>query len=85
MEEQAETVDAGERSPKTVNNSLGTLMVCLNASVEDGLIPNNPAMRVERLPPGHVEREYLRLHEIPTYWTPARRCTGPCAQAVKRR
>lgn len=67
MEEQAEAVDAGERSPKTVNNSLGTLVVCLNAAVEDGLVANNPAMRVERLPPGHIEREYLRLREIPLY------------------
>ncbi len=67
MEEQAEAVDAGERSPKTVNNSLGTLVVCLNAAVEDGLIATNPAVRVERLPPEHIEREYLRLHEIPLY------------------
>jgi len=48
MEEQAEAVDAGERSPKTVNNSLGTLVVCLNAAVEDGLVANNPAMRDQR-------------------------------------
>jgi hypothetical protein len=76
MEEQAEAVDAGELSPKTVNNSLGTLVVCLNAAVEDGLVAINPATRVERLPPGHIEREYLRLHEIPLYGTRARRCTG---------
>jgi integrase len=67
MEEHAEAVDAGERSPKTINNSLGTLVVCLNAAVEDGLVANNPAMRVEQLPPGHIEREYLRLREIPLY------------------
>jgi integrase len=67
MDEQAEAIGAGEIAPKTVNNSLGTLVVCLNAAVEDGLIASNPAMRVERLPAAHIEREYLRLHEIPLY------------------
>src|SRR5262249_39314604 len=33
--EQAETVEAGEVGTKTVNNALGTLVVCLNAAVED--------------------------------------------------
>lgn len=67
MDEQAKAIDAGEIAPKTINNSLGTLVVCLNAAVEDGLIASNPAMRVERLPPTHTKREYLRLHEIPLY------------------
>ena len=82
MEEQAEAVDAGERSPKTVNNSLGTLVVCLNAAVEDGLIPTNPAMRVERLPLGHIEREYLRLHEIPLYVDSCSDLYRPLAQLL---
>jgi len=42
-------------------------VVCLNDAVEDGLIVANPALRVERLPGGHIEREYLRLHEIGIY------------------
>ncbi|HEY7953376.1 MAG TPA: site-specific integrase [Solirubrobacteraceae bacterium] len=67
MEEQAEAVDAGEIAPKTVNNTLGTLVVCLNAAAEDGLLAANPALRVPRLPPAHIERDYLRLHEIPLY------------------
>ena len=67
MGEQAEAVDAGEIAPKTVNNTLGTLVVCLNTAVEDGLIAANPAVRVQRLPPAHIEREYLRLREIPLY------------------
>jgi hypothetical protein len=67
MEEQAEAVDAGEIAPKTVNNTLGTLVVCLNAAVEDGLLAANPALRVPRLPPAHIERDYLRLSEIPLY------------------
>jgi len=67
MEEQAEGVEAGEVAAKTVNNALGTLVVCLNAALADGLIAANPALRVPRLPAAHIEREYLRLHEIPVY------------------
>ena len=32
VDEQAEAVVAGEIAPKTVNNALGTLVVCLNAA-----------------------------------------------------
>ncbi len=42
-------------------------MVCLNAAVEDGLLAVNPALRAQRLPAGHIERDYLRLDEIPRY------------------
>jgi integrase len=65
--ELADQVAAEEVAAKTVNNTLGTLVVCLNAAVEDGLIATNPAMRVGRLPAAHIEREYLRLREIPRY------------------
>jgi integrase len=64
---QAEAVEAGERAVKTVNNALVTLVVCLNEAVEGGLIVANPALRVGRLPAAHIEREYLRLDEIPMY------------------
>jgi integrase len=67
VEELAEAVDAGELAPKTVNNALGTLVVCLNAAVDDGLVASNPALRVQRLPAAHIERDYLRLHEIAGY------------------
>jgi integrase len=67
MEGQAEGVEAGEVAVKTVNNALGTLVVCLNGAVEDGLIAANPALRVPRLPAAHIERDYLRLHEIGGY------------------
>jgi integrase len=67
MEEQAEAIEAGDVAVKTVNNTLGTLVVCLNAAVEDGLVATNPAVRVPRLPAAHIEREYLRLHEIAPY------------------
>jgi integrase len=67
LDELIEALEAEELSAKTINNTLGTLVVCLNAAVEDELIVANPALRVPRLPPGHVEREYLRLAEIPVY------------------
>ena len=67
MEQQAEAVEAGEAAPKTVNNALGTLVVCLNAAVKDRVIGSNPAVGVDRLPRAHVERHYLRLREIPLY------------------
>jgi integrase len=63
----AEGVEAREIAAKTVNNALVTLVVCLNDAVEDGLLLINPAVRVQRLPPAHIEREYLRLQEIPRY------------------
>jgi hypothetical protein len=67
VSELAEALEAGELAAKTVNNALVTLVVCLNDAVEDGLIVANPSLRVERLPAAHIEREYLRLHEIPIY------------------
>ena len=65
--ELADEVEAGELAAKTVNNALGTLVVCLNSAVEDGVLAVNPGLRVQRLPPAHIEREYLRLDEIPRY------------------
>jgi integrase len=67
MEQQAEAVEAGEAAPKTVNNALGALVVCLNAAVKDRVIAANPAIGVGRLPRAHIERHYLRLQEIPAY------------------
>ncbi len=42
--ELAEDVEAGELAAKTVNNALGTLVVCLNSAVNDGLLAVNPAL-----------------------------------------
>ncbi len=67
MGEQAERVEAGKVAAKTINNTLGTLVVCLNAAVKDRVIASNPALGIERLPPAHIEHDYLRLHEIPLY------------------
>ena len=38
MDEWIEAMEADELAPKTINNTLGTLVVCLNDAVEDGLI-----------------------------------------------
>jgi integrase len=67
MAEHAEKVEAGEIAAKTINNTLGTLVVCLNAAVKDRVLASNPALGIERLPPAHVEHDYLRLSEIPLY------------------
>lgn len=80
--ELAEAVEAGDIGAKTVNNTLGTLAVCLNAAVEDGLIASNPALRVPRLPRGHVEREYLRLDEIPRYLDACSELYRPLAELL---
>jgi integrase len=59
--------EAGDYAPKTLNNALGVLVAALNGAVADQLLPLNPAARVERLPLGHLERDWLRLHEITPY------------------
>jgi integrase len=82
MEDQAESVEAGEVAVKTVNNALGTLVVCLNAAAEDGLIAGNPALRVPRLPAAHVEREFLKLHEIPVYLESCSEVYRPVAEVL---
>ncbi len=82
MEEQAEAVDAGEYAPKTINNTLGTLVVCLNAAVKQRLMAGNPALEVERLAPAHIEREYLRLQEIPVYLDACSETYRPLAEVL---
>jgi integrase len=63
----AEASRAGIYKPKTLNNALGVLVVCLNQAADDRLLQTNPAAHVKRLPLGHAEREYLRIHEIDLY------------------
>ncbi len=67
MDAMTESMEAGEIAPKTVNNTLTTLVVCLNEAAKEKLMVINPALEVPKLPLGHVERDYLRLHEIPLY------------------
>jgi integrase len=82
MDELVEGLEADELSAKTINNTLGTLVVCLNAAVEDGLIVANPALRVPRLPAAHVEREYLRLNEISVYLESCSEVYRPLAELL---
>jgi site-specific recombinase XerD len=39
-------------------------------------------MKVERLPPAHIEREYLRLHEIPLYLSSCSELLRPLAELL---
>ena len=56
---------------KRSTNGLGVLVAALNGAIADRLIPVNPAAGVERLPLGHIERDWPRLHEIGHASTPA--------------
>jgi hypothetical protein len=67
MDRMVEDLEAGELAPKTINNTLGTLIACLNAAAKDKLIVENPALEVPTLPAAHIERDYLRLQEIGNY------------------
>jgi integrase len=80
----AEQVEAGEIAAKTINNTLGTLVVCLNAAVKDRVIASNPALGIERLPPAHIEHDYLRLHEIPPYLDACLDIYRPLAEVLVR-
>jgi integrase len=84
MEGRAESVEAGEVAAKTINNTLGSLVVCLNTAVKDSVIANNPALGIERLPPAHIEHDYLRLHEIPRYLDACGELYRPLAEVLVR-
>jgi integrase len=84
MGEQAERVEAEEIAAKTINNTLGSLVVCLNAGVKDRVIASNPALGIERLPPAHIEHDYLRLHEIPLYLDSCLEVYRPLAEVLVR-
>jgi integrase len=84
MAEQAERVEAGEIAAKTINNTLGTLVVCLNAAVKERVIASNPSLGIERLPPAHIEHDYLRLHEIPLYLDACVEVYRPLAEVLVR-
>jgi integrase len=82
MDELVEAMEAGELAPKTINNTLGTLVVFLNEAVEEKLMASNPALRVPRLPAAHIERDYLRLHEIPLYLNSCSATYRPLAEVL---
>ncbi len=83
MDRMVESMEAGELAPKTVNNTLGTLVVCLNEAVnKDRLMVRNPALEIPKLPAAHIERDYLRLHEIPVYLDGCSLVYRPLAEAL---
>ncbi|MBA3807254.1 MAG: tyrosine-type recombinase/integrase [Solirubrobacterales bacterium] len=84
MQEQGERVEAQEVAAKTINNTLGTLVVCLNAAVKDRVTASNPAIGIERLPPAHIEHDYLRLQEIPAYLDACLSVYRPLAEVLVR-
>jgi integrase len=63
----ARCVEAGEISPKTVNNARTCLSVALNEACRRGLIARNPCAAVPALPIDRVELDYLRLDEVEPY------------------
>jgi integrase len=63
----AQLAEEGRYAPKTINNALATLVACLNDAARKRKLARNPAAGVQRLPARHIERDYLRLHEIPVY------------------
>jgi integrase len=65
--DQVEQVEAGDLAPKTVNNALTCLSTCVKEAVSLGKIPSNPCDHVAHLPERHIERDWLRRHEIPLY------------------
>jgi integrase len=67
LETMVDLVDAGDLSPKTVNNARTYLSVVLQEAVQRGLIARNPCARVHQLPVELGEIDYLRLSEIDAY------------------
>jgi integrase len=82
MDELVETLEAEELSAKTINNTLGTLVVCLNAAVDDELIVAARRCASRASPAAHVEREYLRLGEIPRYLDSCSETYRPLAEVL---
>jgi integrase len=74
--------ESGRWAPKTLNNALKVLVVCLNCAVADGLIAANPAAHVQTLPLGHIERDYLRLEEIGRYLDACHPVYRPLAETL---
>ncbi len=76
MDQWTEAMEAEDLAAKTINNSLGTLVVCLNAAAEDGLMATSPALRVPRLPHRTSSASICACTRYPPIWTRARTSTG---------
>jgi integrase len=77
-----ELVEAGELAPKTVNNTLSCLSTCLKDAVALGKIGSNPCDHVAHLPERHLERDWLRRHEIPRYLESCSELYRPVAELL---
>lgn len=82
MDQMVESMEAGELAPKTINNTLTTLVVALNSAVKEKRMVSNPALDVPKLPEAHIERDYLRLHEIPVYLDSCSELYRPLAETL---
>jgi integrase len=67
LAQMTELVEAGDLSPKTVNNARRYLSVAFNVAVRRGLLPRNPCDGVPALPLEQLEIDFLRLAEIEPY------------------
>lgn len=75
-----ELVEAGELSPKTVNNARTCLSVVLKEATRRGLLAKNPCDAIRQLPLDRPEIEYLRLPEIHVYLDAAAEHYRPLAE-----
>src|ERR1035437_5862037 len=82
VSEMVEQVEAGSLAPKTVNNALSCLSTCLKDAVALGKIPSNPCDHVAPLPDRHIERDWLRRHEIPLYLDASSDAYRPLAELL---
>jgi integrase len=82
VSEMVEQVEAGSLAPKTVNNALSCLSTCLKDAVALGKIPSNPCDHVAHLPDRHIERDWLRRHEIPLYLDASSDAYRPLAELL---
>ncbi len=80
--DQVEQVEAGLIAPKTVNNALTCLSTCMKEAVALGKIPSNPCDHVPHLPERHIERDWLRRHEIPLYLDSCSAVYRPLAEVL---
>jgi hypothetical protein len=79
-----ELVEAGEISPKTVNNARTYLSMAFEEASRRGLIVRNPCSAVRALPVDRAEVEFLRLAEIGSYLDACSDAYRPLAGVLDR-
>jgi Phage integrase, N-terminal SAM-like domain len=76
MDAWTEMIEADNVAPKTINNTLATLVACLNAATEDGLIASNPRPGCGGCRPRTPSGSTSGCTRSPATSTPALRSTG---------